>query len=420
MNSFKWFVFFAMVCALVTATVVSCGDDDDDNDDASDDDAVDDDDDDNDDDDNNDGDDDDDDDDDDNDTGPSTQDCEPYGYDDSPTIVRGPYLQHVTLTTIRILWQTDKKSNSVVRFGQTDQLGYFQCDEKLTRFHEVELLWLSPGTPYHYQVRSDGAQSETYVLQSATTTEMPYEFVVYGDNRTHPADHQAVADGIANAAPDFVISVGDVVTDGWDPRQFDTEFFDQIGPVMAEAPLYVSIGNHESESLFFYRLFSFPGHERWYSFDYGNARFIALNSNFSLEPWSIQRAWFEQELQKAQADAPEWLFVFAHHPAYSEGGGSGGLAQIRDNFLPLMEQYGVDVFFNGHVHDYERGELNNVTHVLTGGGGGPLSGWNMDYPHVTVYESRYHFVKVEMAGKSASFFATAPDGTVFDSFSLNH
>jgi predicted phosphodiesterase len=285
----------------------------------------------------------------------------------------------------------------------------------------VEVEKLSTGTTYHYIVRSDGAQSDPYTFATAPNGSTPFQFLLYGDNRTQPDKHQTVVDRMNLEAADFIINVGDVVEDGWIPWQYDQQFFDQIGPLMATTPLYVSIGNHEAESLFFYRYFSFPGHERWYTFDYGNARFIALNSNFSLQPWTPQYPWFVSELQRAQADGVEWLFVFCHHPAYAEGwGGDGGQLDIRNHYLPLMEQYGVDAFLAGHTHDYERGELNGIIHIVTGGGGGPLSSWSQDHAHITVYESRYHYVKVEITGKTATFAAIDPDGTVFDTFTLAH
>lgn len=364
---------------------------------------------------------DDDNDDNDDDAGPSTEDCEPYGYDSTPNIIRGPYLQHVTKNTIRILWQTNSPSNSIIRFGTSEDLGYFQCDLESKRYHEVEVEKLSTETEYYYQVRSDGAQSNTNLLSTAPNEDTPFAFVVYGDNRTQPLNHQLVVNGIMTEFPDFVINVGDIIENGWLYGQFDTQFFDQVGALLTTTPIYISIGNHESESAFYYTYFSLPGNERWYSYDYGNSRYIALNSNWPYTQGSAQYTWFEQELQKAQADQVEWLFVFCHHPAYSEGtGGSGGTVNMRTSIVPLMEQYEVDVWFSGHIHDYERGELNGVTHLITGGGGGPLNSWKQDFAHITVYESRYHFVKVEISGKNANFNAMDPDGIIFDTFSLNH
>jgi Calcineurin-like phosphoesterase/Purple acid Phosphatase, N-terminal domain len=355
---------------------------------------------------------------DDDDTAPSTVDCEPYGYGDAPNIIRGPYLQHVTKTTMRIMWQTDRDSNSIVRFGATEDLGFFQCDLEPVRKHEVEVEKLEADSSYFYSVRSDGVQSDTNTFATAPNEDSPFSFVVYGDNRTLPQEHALVVGGITAESPDLVLNVGDIVESGWSFWQYDQQFFNQTGDLMKTTPFYVSIGNHEDESYFYYQLFSFPGNELWYSFDYGNSRFIALNSNWNYTQGTLQYNWFENQLQTAQADQLEWLFVYCHHPAWTEGG--GGTEDMRTSIVPLMELYGVDAWFSGHVHDYERGELNGVTHVITGGGGASLSGWSHDIDFITVYESRHHFVKVEITGTSATFSAIDPAGTVFDTFTLDH
>ena len=392
---------------LVAAGCQGDDDDDDDNDDASDDDTADDDD--------TAGDDDDDDQ-----PGPSTEDCEPYGYGDPPVIVRGPYLQHVTKNTIRILWQTDRPANSIIRFGLEEEMGFFQCDLVPTDYHEVEVNLLSAETAYHYLVRSDGAQSIPFSFATAPDGVAPFSFAVYGDNRTQPAEHQAIVDGIDSQLPDLVVNVGDVVTNGWNQSQYDSEFFGQTGALMSRVPMYVSIGNHEAEAPFYYQYFSFPNNEQWYSFDYGNARFIMLNTNRFYVSGTEQYNWFEAELQRAQTEQVEWLFVSSHHPAYSEGWvGYEGEKKIREHLLPLMETYGVDIFFNGHTHDYERGELNGVVHVLTGGGGGPLDPWARDFEHITVFNACYHYVMVEINGDSAQITAIDQTGSEIDSFTMD-
>ena len=390
-------------------------DDDSTDDDSTDDDTTDDD--------SSDDDDDDDDDNDDDDETPSTVDCEPYGYDATPTIVNGPYLQHVTRKTMRILWQTDEPANTVVRFGETDALEYFQCDLKPKTYHEIEVDKLSAETMYHYVVRSDGAQSVSNTFITAPLYDSPFTFTVYGDSRSRPEYHQEVVDGMINAAPDFVFNVGDVVGDGWVFEQYEDHHFGPARELMANTPMYVSIGNHEGEAIFFYNLFSFPDPEKYYTFDYGNARFISLNTN-RLYLWGFpQYEWLESELQRAQDDGVEWIFTFAHHPAWSEGWDSPGYVGeilMRPTVIPLMEQYGVDVFFCGHTHDYERGLKNDVYHIITGGGGASLDSFQQDFEHITVYESRLHYVNVEIADKTAVFSATDPDGTVFDTWEIQH
>ena len=43
-----------------------------------------------------------------------------------------------------------------------------------------------------------------------------------------------------------------------------------------------------------------------------------------------------------------------HHPWYTTDTSFKEFDQMRQAMEPLLYQYGVDVFYNGHVHSYER------------------------------------------------------------------
>ena len=43
-----------------------------------------------------------------------------------------------------------------------------------------------------------------------------------------------------------------------------------------------------------------------------------------------------------------------HHPWYTTDTSFKEFDQMRQSMEPLLYQYGVDVFYNGHVHSYER------------------------------------------------------------------
>ena len=64
---------------------------------------------------------------------------------------------------------------------------------------------------------------------------------------------------------------------------------------------------------------------------------------------------------------PPWKIVFFHEPAYSPDGGHGENDTIRDQYVPVMEQYGVQLISSGHNHFYWRSSpINGITQVITG------------------------------------------------------
>jgi hypothetical protein len=69
-----------------------------------------------------------------------------------------------------------------------------------------------------------------------------------------------------------------------------------------------------------------------------------------------QTAWLERTLKAARADtAVDWIVVQMHQDACSSSAiGNGSDLGIREAWLPLFDQYEVDLVVCGHDHDYER------------------------------------------------------------------
>ena len=101
------------------------------------------------------------------------------------------------------------------------------------------------------------------------------------------------------------------------------------------------------------------GTEAYYSFDYGNIHFVVLDSHDSdRSVGSSMLTWLEQDLA---ATTQDWIIAFWHHPPYSKGGHDSDLelrlVEMRENVVPILDDYGVDLTLTGHSHDYERSFL---------------------------------------------------------------
>ena len=96
-----------------------------------------------------------------------------------------------------------------------------------------------------------------------------------------------------------------------------------------------------------------PGTEAYYSFDYGNIHFIVLDGNSRARPaGGPMLTWLEADLQATTAD---WVIAFWHHPPYSKGLLHDSDVEqreidMRENVLPILEAYGVDLVLTGHSH----------------------------------------------------------------------
>jgi len=83
------------------------------------------------------------------------------------------------------------------------------------------------------------------------------------------------------------------------------------------------------------------------------------------------KAWLESDLAVNTLD---WTIVIFHHPPYSKGRNHDSDTanqrldidqpqwDMRNEFTPVFESYGVDVVYSGHAHSYERSYyLNGLT-----------------------------------------------------------
>jgi hypothetical protein len=179
------------------------------------------------------------------------------------------------------------------------------------------------------------------------------------------------------------------------------------------------LGNHENDSPYYFDVFHFPGNERWYSFDYGNVHFVALEIDWSSSyaPGSEQSQWLENDL--AHTDQL-WKVIFFHVPLYTSGphGYDPEISQLREALEPLFTQYGVDLVFNGHDHDYERSVANGVVHIVAGGGGAPLGFKAKSNPASVYFTNTYHAVLISATDSLLTIAGVRPDGLRFDEFTL--
>ncbi|MFC1714490.1 metallophosphoesterase family protein [Candidatus Poribacteria bacterium] len=337
-------------------------------------------------------------------------------------IIRGPYLCDVTKESIAIGWETKEASGTVVEYttdaqyaasgGAYDEQAEEPGDVKR---HKIILRNLMPSASYHYRVVSDPDEGEDNSFHTAVEWSEPFTLIAYGDTRTNPADHQVVVDTIIEHQPDLVLNSGDLVDNGNVLGQWDT-FFDTAKDLLKGTPYYPTLGNHDNNAQNYYDLFYLPTaggkeDEQWYSFDYGNAHIVCLDSEVLYS--ADQLSWLEDDLARAASTA-QWIFVNFHHPPYSSGKHGSEFASMPE-WIDAFERYGVDIVFSGHDHIYERSVNNDIWYIVTGGGGAPRYSVNAKPNPYQVYaESTLHFTKVRVDGAQLTLEMIRPDGTVGD------
>ena len=306
----------------------------------------------------------------------------------TPLLVRGPYLQMGTPNSVTVRWRTDNPSDSRVRFGtRVGSLTAQADDATQTTEHSVTLGGLTPGTRYYYSIGSstkllagDDA-SHTFLIAPDLGTATPVRIWALGDAGTGGTGALAVRNAYYNYAggtttTNLWLLLGDNAYSSGTDDDYESGIFQMYPEMLRSSVVWSAIGNHDtaessthSLTYPYYSIFTFPaqaeagglasGTESYYSFDYGNIHFIALDAQTSDRSANgPMMTWLRNDLA---ANFQHWTIAFWHHPPYSHGSHnsdtSSHLVEMRQNALPILEAAGVDLVLSGHSHAYERSFL---------------------------------------------------------------
>ena len=301
---------------------------------------------------------------------------------------------HVTLTwtadpktTQTITWRTGSTTvGGQVEYAEANNVGLFPGSARTVTagitalqtnlgdmaIHSATLIGLKPGTKYIYRVGGADGWSDPRTFTTEVAVVSGFKFLVFGDS-------QSVNYGLwratltqaykANDDAVFFTNVGDLVDVGQDYSHWN-RWFDAAEGVADTIAVMPITGNHENYTperrfslpVFFTDQFKLPPNGpaglvgQVYSFDYGDAHFVMLDSQegeqreFIPDMLSIQRAWLEQDLGGTNK---KWKIVFVHRPLYNNKPGATN-TNIQKAFSPVFDKYHVDVVFTGHDHTYAR------------------------------------------------------------------
>jgi 3',5'-cyclic AMP phosphodiesterase CpdA len=245
-------------------------------------------------------------------------------------------------------------------------------------------------------------------------------FAVIGDSGTGEKDQYETAKQLdtyhSAVGFDFVIMLGDNIYGGHEPRDFAQKFEIPYKPLLdAGVKFYASLGNHDDPKLEpLYKPFNMNG-ERYYTFKKDFVQFFALDSDYMD---AQQLAWLEQNLRSSKA---QWKICFFHHPLYNEGKMHGPDLDLRNQLLPLLKIYGVNVVFSGHEHAYERLKPVDNIYYFVQGDSGKLARHDFRRSNelAASFDRARTFMIVEIVGDTLYFQTISQNGETVDSGGLS-
>ena len=312
-------------------------------------------------------------------------------FEDPPPVIRGPYLQCATPTSMVVRWRSATPSSSRVYYGATsDELAAYVDDSAVTTDHDVTLTGLQPGTTYYYGVgtalglSAGGDADHFFMTPPVAGTSQPIRIWVVGDSGTADRNAAAVRDAYLAATgyqhTDVWLTLGDNAYNSGTDAQYQRAVFDMYPDLLRRTVVWPTLGNHDgatadspTESGPYFDMFTLPrdgeagglpsGTEAYYSFDYGNVHFICLDSqDTNRAADGAMMVWLQDDLADTLAD---WIIAYWHQPPYTKGShdsddendSKGQMKDMRETALPILEAAGVDLVLTGHSHSYERSFL---------------------------------------------------------------
>ncbi len=347
-------------------------------------------------------------------------------------IARGPYVQSTTATYARIAWWTNLAVKSVVNYGQGALTG--QLVDPVARTEHAMLVGpLAGGATYQYTV-GDGIVAAAGSFRTAPAPGTAFTFAAIGDFGGASAAETQNANLIASSGSDFLQTLGDnVYPEAQDPSfatqysDFDGRYYKQFGSAFAKMTLWAANGNKEyyGNGAFWTHMW-LPNNERWYSYDWGNAHILVLDTEQRYDSASPQYAFAQADLAAHQSST--WRIVAVQRPPYSSATANSSSVGVRQYLVPLFQQQNVQLVLSGNTHNYERTyplingapQARGVTYVVSGGGGNGLNGFSLAAPSWSAFrKATYEYVAVDVAAGALTVRAiNSADGTVLDSTTI--
>lgn len=318
----------------------------------------------------------------------------------------GPWVTNVSEDSFTVLWTTktdnlgwvEVTSDLKTPWGKVDVTKYhstFAGRWLMGRMHGVKVSGLQKGTKYRYRVCGrtvvDDSKEQDVVLgmekktgifsvRTFDTDKKDCHFSAVNDIHMAKEEYSALMNQVDVENTDFILLNGDITTAG--NYSIDTLVSYAVAPIgklLRKIPVMYARGNHEGRGnnwMASYQVFpTRTPNQFYYTFREGPVAFIVLDAGETKSPVSTSymgkpyyKEYLEEELswareavrEKEFAEAP--LKVCIIHVPMNGGPTTGEyLTQhwMRDNFIPLLNEAGVDLAINAHTHKYSVTEPND-------------------------------------------------------------
>ena len=268
-------------------------------------------------------------------------------------------------------------------------------DYEIVRMNHHTATATVPAGDFYYRVgdAEQGYWSEPVYVDGEDDPSDGYTALVVADSQgSSEADYEAYEAVLAKAEENtdneaFALHLGDMVDDGVNENYWSWLMDPDASRAVATMPV---AGNHEarqddaqlSNAIAAHYNVDIPDQDTstglYYSFVYGDATYIVLNTNDSdVAVSEAQRAWAASVADSADTT---WKILVTHKAPYSKGShqNDSDVLALRSWLSNFTTQHGIDLVLSGHDHTYMRTpsltngiEASVTTQTVTDSAGNP-------------------------------------------------
>ncbi len=284
--------------------------------------------------------------------------------------------------------------NDFTRFWATSKAR--AIGRKFVYLFEVTLTGLTPGETYEYRVTNtdDVEASPYYQFTLPSVDKEAFTFIYLADPQENSeVGYMTYAYSLLSVSEysdqfyDFAMFPGDLVDNSDLKTEWDL-FYKYSSIFSFNTPIVSAVGNHDVGDITEERIqeLEFDGYlnlpnngpeynsfdildgdlrdanfddGKTYSFDYGYAHFVVIDTEtycdgsttcleYDTVNANILNDWVTDDLT---ANSLPWTIVLLHRGPY---GLSYDSSTVRDNLVPIFDEFGVDLVLSGHDHQYSR------------------------------------------------------------------
>ncbi|MGM9743375.1 MAG: metallophosphoesterase family protein [Candidatus Cryptobacteroides sp.] len=323
----------------------------------------------------------------------------------------GPWIVDMSETGFSVCWVTRKRAVAWVEIAPDDGTAFYAGPRRriyhtcagrrvADTFHKVEVDGLEKGTSYRYRLctravvndnnayamkfEPETAERDISVVRTFDTGKDTCRFVMLCDIHERDGLYASLVSGVDASKTDFLLLNGDITSK---TSSVSSLLFHTLNPaagLLRNVPLVYSRGNHEGRGRDFHKLPEyFPAHDGgfYYTFRQGPVAFVVLDAGEDKPDTDVEYSgtaeydayrirelsWLRSAVRNPDfADAPLKVAVM-HIPVLGNKDAWYTQKWVTDNFMPVLNEAGVDLMLSGHHHMYiyaPAGEFGNAFPVV--------------------------------------------------------